>query len=46
MVLCNLNHNTSCAASNFIISVCSSFLVELRATTLLIAVASAFLIML
>ncbi|CAD6498643.1 BgTH12-04304 [Blumeria graminis f. sp. triticale] len=43
---CKLSHNTSCATSCFIISVHSSFLIEQRPTTLLIAVASASLIML
>ncbi|CAD6500141.1 BgTH12-04244 [Blumeria graminis f. sp. triticale] len=46
MTLCKLSHNTSRATSYFIISVHSSFLIELRPTTLLIAVASASLIML
>ncbi|VCU41277.1 Bgt-50584 [Blumeria graminis f. sp. tritici] len=46
MIPCKLSHNTSRATSYFIISVHSSFLIELRPTTLLIAVASASIIML
>ncbi|CAD6502320.1 BgTH12-02555 [Blumeria graminis f. sp. triticale] len=46
MILSKLSHNTSRATSYFIISAHSSILIELRPTTLLIAVASASLIML
>ncbi|CAD6502713.1 BgTH12-05303 [Blumeria graminis f. sp. triticale] len=46
MILCKLSHNTNRATSYFIISVHSSFLIELRPTTLLIAVASTSLILL
>ncbi|CAD6504494.1 BgTH12-00004 [Blumeria graminis f. sp. triticale] len=46
MIPCKLSHNTSCATSYFIISDHSSFLFELRLITLLIAVASASIIML
>ncbi|CAD6503666.1 BgTH12-03325 [Blumeria graminis f. sp. triticale] len=44
MILRKLSHNPSCATSYFIVSVHSSFLIELRPTTLLIAVARASLI--
>ncbi|VDB95343.1 Bgt-50100 [Blumeria graminis f. sp. tritici] len=46
MILCKLSHYMSRATSYFIISVHSSFLIELRPTTLLIAVGSTSLIML
>ncbi|CAD6499130.1 BgTH12-04782 [Blumeria graminis f. sp. triticale] len=46
MIPCKLSHKTSHATSYFIISVHSSSLIELRPTTLLIAVVSASLIML
>ncbi|CAD6504327.1 BgTH12-06058 [Blumeria graminis f. sp. triticale] len=41
-----MSYNTSRATSYFIISVQSSFLIKLRPTTLLIAVASASIIVL
>ncbi|CAD6506015.1 BgTH12-06947 [Blumeria graminis f. sp. triticale] len=44
MIPCKLSHNTSRAMLYFIISVHGSFLIKLRPTTLLIAVASASLI--
>ncbi|CAD6503054.1 BgTH12-02725 [Blumeria graminis f. sp. triticale] len=46
IIPCKLSYNTSRATSNFIIFVHSSFLMKLRPTTLLIAVASASLIVL
>ncbi|CAD6503099.1 BgTH12-02768 [Blumeria graminis f. sp. triticale] len=44
MIACKLSHNMSRATSYFIISVHSGFLIKLRPTTLLIAVASTSLI--
>ncbi|CAD6504392.1 BgTH12-06122, partial [Blumeria graminis f. sp. triticale] len=46
IIPCKLSQNTSRATSYFITSVHSSFLIELRPTTLLIAVTRASLIML
>ncbi|CAD6500721.1 BgTH12-06428 [Blumeria graminis f. sp. triticale] len=46
MIPCKLSHNMSRATSYVIISVHSSFLIELRPTTLLITVARTSLVML